>query len=182
MASIAGITASPNLPYQDDIRYAQASATGTINPGDWLAYSGSFVLAQFSGNAPGTAYWKTSGAGMAIDSNPVYDQYGNSVLNSAMRILVEGTVWVTGAASGVPLLGMGAYPVSTGSGVGAPTGKTGVGATWQTAQVINGSAYSGTANAQRAPVGTVLAGRNFSNAGTGEWLVRLMALAPDVRG
>lgn len=182
MAAPTTISAVANIPYQDDIRYAQASATGTINPGDWLAYSGQFVLAQFSGANPGTAYWKTSGAGVAVDSNPVYDQFGNSVLNSAMRILVEGTLWVTGAASGIMPLGLGAYPVSTGSGVGAPTGKTGVGATWQTAQVINGSAYSGTANAQRAPVATVIGSRNFSNAGTGEWLVRLMALAPDVRG
>ncbi len=175
-------SAPSNIPYQDDIRYAQASATGNISPGDWLAYSGQFVIAQFSGAAPGTAYWKTSGAGMAVDSNPLFDQFGNSVLNSAMRILVEGTVWVTGAASGVQPLGRGVYPVTTGSGVGAPTGRTGVGSTWQTAQVINGSAYSGTANAQAAPVATLIGGRNFSNAGTGEWLIRLVALAPDVRG
>lgn len=172
-------SAVPNIPSQDDIRYAQASATGTINPGDWLLYTGQFVMATNSGHS---ASWKTSGAGVAIDSNPVYDQFGNSVLNSAMRILVEGTLWVTGAASGVQPLGRGVYPVSTGSGVGAPTGKTGVGATWQTAQVVWGSALSGTASPQAAPVATLIGGRNFSNGGTGEWLIRLMALAPDVRG
>lgn len=182
MAAPTVPSAVPNIPSQDDIRYAQASATGTINPGDWLAYSGQFVIAQFSGANPGTAYWKTSGAGVAIDSNPMYDQFGNSVLNSAMRILVEGTLWVTGAASGVQPLGRGVYPVSTGSGVGAPTGKSGIGATWQTAQVVTNSALSGTASPQAAPVATLIGGRNFSNGGTGEWLIRLMALAPDVRG
>lgn len=179
MAAPTVISAVPAVPYQEDVTYAQASATGTINPGDWVAYSGQFVVATNSGH---TAYWKTSGAGVAIDSNPLYDQFGNSVLNSAMRILVEGMVWQTAAFSGQPTLGLGAYPLTTGSGVAAPTGRSGVGATWQTAQVINGSAYSGTANAQRAPVATVIASRNFSNAGTGEMLVRLVALAPDVRG
>lgn len=179
MAPPAVPSAVPNIPYQDDIRYVQAVASGTINPGDWLAYSGQIVFATNSGHS---AMWKNSGAGVAIDSNPMYDQFGNSVTNSAMRALVEGTLWVTAAFSGVPPLGMGVYPVSTGSGVAAPTGKSGVGATWQTAQVVNHSALSGTATPQAAPVATIIGSRNFSNGGTGELLVRLMALAPDVRG
>lgn len=182
MAPPAVISAVANIPYQDDIRYAQASGTGTINPGDWLAYSGQFVLAQFSGAAPGTAYWKTSGAGVAIDANPLRDQFGNSVQNSAMRILVEGVHVASANFSGQPTLGLGAYPDATGSGVGNPTGNTGVGATWQTAQVRNNSALSGTANAQQAPVATIIGSRNFSNAGTGELILRVQALAPDVRG
>lgn len=179
MAAPTPISAVPNLPYQDDIRYTQASATGTINPGDWLLYSGQFVMATNSGHS---AMWKASGAGVALDSNPMYDQFGNSVFNSAMRVLVEGTMWVTAAFSGQPTLGLGAYPVSTGSGVAAPTGRSGIGATWQTAAPSFGSAMAGTASPRQAPVATVIGSRNFSNGGTGELLIRLMALAPDVRG
>ena len=180
--AISGVTAEGNLPYNLNIEFAQALATGNISVGDWLAYSGQFVRAQFSGGAPGTAYWKASGAGVALDSNPMYDRFGNQVQNSAMRILVEGAIWVSGLASGQPGLGVGAYPVSTGSAAYAPTGRTGLGATWQTAEVVSISAMSGTAGPRQPAVGTVIASRNFGNAGTGEWLVRLMALAPDVRG
>lgn len=177
--SVAGITALSNLPYQTDISFAQASGTGTINPGDWLAYSGQFVVATNSGH---TAYWKTSGAGMALDPSPTYDRYGNSVLNSALRILVEGIAHVTANFSGVPSNGLGVYPVATGSGVFAPTGRSGLGATWQTAEVVFGSALSGTANGQQPAVATLVGSRNFSNAGTGELMIRLVALDPAVRG
>lgn len=169
-------------PQKSDISVATASGTGTINVGDWLAYSGQFVISQFSGAAPGTAYWKTSGAGVALESNPVYDPAGRSIQNSALKILVQGIIVGSASFSGQPTLGLGAFPDATGSGVNSPTGLTGVGATWNTAQVINGSAYSGTANAQRAPVATVIGSQNFANAGTGELVLRLMALAPDVRG
>jgi len=179
MAAPTPITAVSNIPYQADIRYAQASGTGTINPGDWLAYTGQFVVATNSGE---TAYWKTSGAGVAIDSNPTFDQFGNSVQNSAMRILVEGVHHASASFSGEPTLGLGAYPDATGSGVGNPTGNTGVGATWNTAQVRTNSALSGTANPQQAPVATVIGSRNFGNGGTGELILRLVALNPDVRG
>lgn len=180
--SVTAIPARADVPVQTNINITVASATGTVSEGDWVCYSGQFARSQFSGGAPGTAYWKTSGAGIALESNPVYDPAGRSILNSAMKILVEGHVWVSAAFSGQPANGIGAYPVTTGSGVGAATGLTGVAATWQTAQVINGSAYSGTANAQHPAVATVIASRNFSNGGTGELLIRLAALAPDVRG
>lgn len=175
----SGVLAAPGLPYKTDISLATASATGNISPGDWLAYSGQFVVATNSGH---TAYWKTSGAGVALESNPMIDQAGRNVLNSGMKIMVEGQVWVSAGFSGQPALGLGAYPNATGSGVAAPTGLTGVGATWQTAQVQNGSALSGTANGQQAPVATVIGSQNFSNGGTGELLIRLASLAPDVRG
>ncbi len=175
----SGIPATPGVPYKSDITITVASATGTINVGDWVAYSGQYVWATNSGH---TGYWKTSGAGVALESNPMIDQAGRSVQNSAIKIQVEGVLFVSASFSGVAPLGLGAFPDATGSAVGGSTGLTGVGATWNTAQVINGSAYSGTANAQRAPVATVIGGRNYSNAGTGELMVRLMPLAPDVRG
>lgn len=178
----SGLNAIPSIPSIWDISVATASATGTINPGDWLCYSGQFVISQYSGAAPGTAYWKTSGAGVAMESNPVYDNFGRTTQNSAMKILVEGVTVVTAAFSGQPALGLGVYPVATGSGVYAPTGKSGIGATWQTAQVYNGSALSGTANAQVPGVATLIGSQNFANGGTGELIIRVMALPPDVRG
>lgn len=178
MAVTAG-SAMPDTPYKTTISICTASATGTINVNDWLTYSGQFVVATNSGH---TAYWKTSGAGVALESNPMYDRFGNSVQNSGMKILVEGILRVSANFSGRPTLGVGAYPDATGSGLAAPTGLSGLAATWQTAQVLNHSAQSGTATPQAAPVATVIGSLNFGNAGTGEMDVRLVALPPDVRG
>jgi hypothetical protein len=180
--SQSAIKGVPATPYRSEIRFAAASGTGNINPGDWLCYSGQYVIAQFSGNAPGTAYWKSSGAGVAIQANPIYDQAGRVIQNSALQFMVEGIAVVSAAFSGEPGLGLSVYPVSTGSGVAAPTGASGVSSTWQTAQVRFGSALSGTASPQQPGVGTVVGSQNFSNAGTGELIVRFVALSPDVRG
>jgi hypothetical protein len=177
--AVTPASAVADVPYKTNIEIATAQFTGTIIVGDWLAYSGQRVVATNSGQ---TAYWKTSGAGVALESNPVYDRFGNSVLNTGGKILVQGILRVSANFSGVPALGLGAYPDATGSGVAAPTGLSGVGATWQTAQVVNHSALSGTATPQAAPVATVIGATNFSNAGTGELDIRLVALAPDVRG
>lgn len=177
--SVTAISGVAALAFKTDLSIVTAYYTGTINVGDWLAYTGQFVVATNSGQ---TAYWKNSGAGVALESNPMYDQYGNSVLNSGGKILVEGILRVSASFSGVPTLGIGAYPDATGSGVAAPTGRTGVGATWNTGVVVNHSALSGTASPQAAPVATVIGSYNHSNAGTGEMDIRLMALAPDVRG
>lgn len=177
--SVSATTALHGAPFYTDIRVTKASATGTISVGDWLAYSGQYVFATNSGH---TASWKSSGAGVALDSNPVYTQAGRTAINSGMMILVEGVLHVSANFSGVPALGHGAYPDATGSGVAAATGNTGLGATWQTGAVLINSALSGTAHAQHAPVATVIGSTNYSNAGTGELFVRLMALPPDVRG
>lgn len=168
-----------NLPVSFDVSIATAHGSGTINAGDWLAYSGDRVFATNSGH---TGYWKTSGAGVALESNSAYDRFGNLVANSGMKILVgPALLFVSAAESGVPPLGIGVYPNATGSGVAAPTGATGVAATWATAQVRNNSALSGTANAQQAPVATVVGYRMNGNQ-TGQYMIRLMPLAPDVRG
>lgn len=175
-SAIAGV---PALPTRFDISIITASAFGKINQGDWLAYSGQYVVPTNSGH---TAYWKTSGAGVALESNPTYDSFGNVVTATAMKVLTMGEIRVSASFSGQPTLGLGVYPDATGSAVGGVTGLTGVGATWNTAQVRFGSALSGTANAQQAPVGTVVGSTHFANAGTGELVVRIMPLAPDVRG
>lgn len=177
--SVTALSGVPGVPFRNDVTILTASATGTINPGDWLCYSGQFVIAQFSGAAPGTAYWKASGAGVALDSNPMIDWRGRSVLNSAMKYMREGMLRVSAAFSGEPPLGLGAYPVSTGSAVGNPTGMTGVGATWQTAQPV---IASGATAGRAAPVATVVGSLNFSNAGTGQLDIVLTPLQPDYRG
>lgn len=177
--SVTAISGVPGTPYRSDTTILTASATGTINVGDWLCYSGQFVISQFSGGAPGTAYWKASGAGIALESNPMIDIAGRSVLNSGMKYLTEGMLRVTAAFSGIPGLGLGAYPVSTGSAVGGVTGLTGVGATWQTAQPV---LASGATAGRAAPVATVVGASNFSNAGTGELDILIRPLQPDYRG
>lgn len=125
--SVTAKSAAPALPWMSDYSIITGYATGTISVGDWLAFSGSKVVNTNSGH---TAYWKASGAGVALDASPVYDSYGRTAQNTAMRILRQGVLRVTGAQSGTPTLGLGAFPVSTGSAVGYPTGVTGVGATW----------------------------------------------------
>lgn len=177
--SVTALSGVAGVPYRSDVSILTASATGTINPGDWLAYSGQFVISQFSGGAPGTAYWKASGAGIALESNPMIDIAGRNVLNSAMKYATEGMFRVSAAFSGEPTLGLGAYPVSTGSAVGAPTGLTGVGATWQTAQPV---IASGATAGRAAPVATVVGSYNFANGGTGQLDIVLRGLQPDYRG
>lgn len=177
----SGIPAVAGWPQKADISMVTASGTGTINVGDWLFYSGQFVLAGNSGLAS-TAYTKTSGAGVALESNPVFDPYGRSLQNSGLKVLVEGHILVSAGFSGQPALGVGAFPITTGSGAYGATGLTGLGATWQTAQVLNGSAMSGTANGQAFAVATVIGSQNFVNAGTGELMLRVVALDPAVRG
>lgn len=177
--SITAISGVAGTPYRTDISILTASATGVINVGDWLAYSGQFVLAQMSAAAPGTAYWKASGAGVALDSNPMIDIAGRSVQNSGLKYMTEGMLRVSAAFSGQPALGLGAYPITTGSGVGQVTGVTGVGATWQTADVV---LASGATAGRAAPVATVVGSLNFSNAGTGQLDIVLQRLQPDYRG
>lgn len=177
--SVTALSGVAGVPYRFDTTILTASATGTINVGDWLAYSGQFVISQFSGAAPGTAYWKASGAGIALESNPMIDWAGRSVLNSGMKYMTEGIFRVSAAFSGEPALGLGAYPVSTGSAVNGVTGMTGVGATWQTAQPV---IASGATAGRAAPVATVVGSLNFSNGGTGQLDIHLRPLAPDYRG
>lgn len=178
--SVTAISGVPGVPYRSDTTILTAAGTGTINVGDWLAYSGQFLISTCSAaNPAGTAYWKASGAGIALESNPMIDIAGRSVLNSGMKYLTEGMLRVTAAFSGVPGLGLGVYPVSTGSAVGGVTGLTGVGATWQTAQPV---LASGATAGRAAPVATIVGASNFSNAGTGELDILIRPLQPDYRG
>lgn len=172
--SQSGIKAVFNTPADADITFATGTPSGVVNVGDWLVYSGQYVCPTYAG---GLAYWKASAAGVAIEANSAYDAAGRLVANTALRFVRQGIIRVSAAASGLIPLGLGAYPASTGSGVAAPTGATGVGATWQTGVKVS---LSGSTAAGGSGVATVVGlDMTRSNAGTGELDILLIAPRPD---
>jgi hypothetical protein len=172
--SQSGVAASFATPSTYDITIGTGTPSGVINVGDWLVYSGQYIAPTYAG---GLAYWKASGAGVALESNSAYDWAGRLVANTALRFVREGVIRVSGAASGTVNLGLGAYPVSTGSGVAAPTGNTGVGATWQTGVKLP---VSGGTGAGGSGVGYVVGvDMTKANAGTGQWDVLIVPPRPD---
>jgi hypothetical protein len=150
--------------------YITVPASGTaheINPGDYVAWSGNYAIAVNTG----IAYWKVSGIGIAVTRNPVYDWAGRKLVNSAVVVATRGVFRVSAAFSGQPAYGTLAGPVTTGSGVNAESGVTGVGSTWNTATPV--SVSGGTAAAPVAGVAQVIGWFNSGPAGTGQldiWL------------
>lgn len=128
------VTANPavfNTPMVSDDMYVTGNANATtniINPGDWVILSGSGIAAAEDAQA----YFKVSGLGIALDRNPAYDNAGRSVVNSGLIVATRGIFRVSAAFSGEVLNGVHAYPATTGSAVNAPTGLTGLAATWLT--------------------------------------------------
>jgi hypothetical protein len=111
--------------------YVTVHASGVgleVNPGDWVSFSGQYGIATHDG----VAYFKASGVGVALDRNPAYDWAGNQVVNSALLVATRGIFQVSANFSGVPNLGVLAFPDMTGSAVNAPSGVTGLGAIWNT--------------------------------------------------
>lgn len=173
--SVTAQNAQAAVPLYFDDRFFIAHASGTaniINPGDWVAFSGQYIVASQVGDA----FWKASGIGVALDPNPVYDQYGRPQINSGVLVLTRGILRASAAFSGQPNLGVIAHPASTGSGLTSPSGVTGVGATWQTA--LPSTVSGGTAANAGRGVGRVIAWYNSGIAGTGQ----LDILLPGVRG
>lgn len=144
-----------------------------INVGDWLAYSGQRV---FPTNAGHSAYWKASGAGVALEASPTYDQAGRIVTATALRYLRQGVIHASAAFSGVIPLGQAVYPASTGSGVAAPTGQSGVGATWQTGVKLPASGATG---AGGSGVGVIVGYTGNGAGGTGELDILITPSRPD---
>lgn len=174
--TVTASNATTNIPNTPDDTYVYGNANTTanvINPGDWVVWSGSGVAAAEDAQA----YYKVSGAGVALDRNPVLDRAGRTVVNSGLVIQTRGLFLVSASFSGRPLLGVHAYPVTTGSGVNASTGVTGVHATWNTAVPIQISANP-TAGSPSG-VAQVIASYPASGlAGTGQLLIRLMPPGP----
>lgn len=98
------------------------------------------------------------------------------VQNTALRFLREGVFRATAAFSGVPGYGLGAYPAGTGSGVAAPTGNSGIGATWQTGVKLPASGSTG---AGGSGVALVVGHRINGNGGTAELDLLLLPGRPD---
>lgn len=152
------------MPVSDSM-YVVAPVSGTaheINPGDYVAWSGNYIIAVHDG----VAYWKASGLGIALERNPAYDWAGRQVVNSAVLVARYGVFRVSAAFSGKPEYGVLAFPDMTGSGVNGPSGNTGLGAVWNTATPVTVS--GGTAAAPVKGIAQVIGWANGANAGTGE--------------
>lgn len=150
----------------DNGDYVIGHASGTaleINPGDYVAWSGQYVIAVHDA----VASFKASGIGIAVDRNPAYAWGGQQVVNSALLIARRGTFFVSASFSGQPLMGVLAFPDMTGSAVNAPSGASGLGAVWGTAVPVNVS--GATAAAPSKAVAQVV-GWDGTNAvaGTGQ--------------
>lgn len=156
------VSAVSNVPVTWEWHYTRAVPSGTINPNDWVAFSGTSVFAT---NAGHSAFWKASGLGIALESNTIYDPAGRAIQNTALLVGVAGVFRVSAAFSGNAARGLGVYPVATGSGVNAPTGLTGVGATWQTGIKLP---YSGATGAGGSGVATLIQWYSAGNGGTGQ--------------
>ena len=161
-------------PMVADDTYVVGNANATaniINPGDWVVWSGSGVAAAEDAQA----WYKVSAAGMAMDRNPAIDPAGRPVVNSALLIATRGVYLVSASFSGRPLLGVHAYPVTTGSGVNVATGVTGVSSTWNTAVPLAISANP--TGGSPSGVAQVIASYPSSGlGGTGQLLIKLNPL------
>ena len=174
--TVSAQQATFGLPISDDM-YVTGNANATtnvINPGDWVVLSGSGIAAAEDAQA----WMKASGLGIALDRNPAIDNAGRSIVNSALLVATRGVFRVSASFSGKALQGNLVYPVTTGSAVNAPTGLTGVGATWNTAAptVIS-------ANPTGAPsLGIAQLLRSYPElgpAGTGQMDILLRSHLPD---
>ena len=137
-----------NFLYGDEIVPVNASGTANlITQGDWVAFSGAYVVAANSG----VAYYKASGLGIALENNPIFDELGRKQINTALPVLTRGIVRVSAAVSAAGdgsdfTLGTPVFPATTGSGiypVAGATGATGMGAQWMTAALVSISAKIG---------------------------------------
>lgn len=175
--AVTAQTARFNVPFEFDNQiFTGVPLSGAnINVGDWLAWSGTSLFPTYAGHT-NTAYWKASGAGVAMEANPVYDPAGRVVQNTALRFATNVRLRGSAAFSGIPANGVGAYPVSTGSAAFAPTGATGLGATWQTSIKLS---VSGGTGAGGSGVAHVIGWYPNANAGTGQLDLFIPAPRPD---
>lgn len=162
--SVTAPNALSGIPVSDG-QFVNIHASGTaliVNPGDLIIFSGDYAVAS-TANAAGA---KASAVGIALDRNPEYDWAGRQVVNSALQVARYGLFRVSASFSGKPKLGVLAGPDATGSAVNGPSGLTGLGATWNTANPV--SVSGGTGAAPVFAVGQVVGWYNSGPAGTGQ--------------
>ncbi len=171
----AGIFGTPKVA-DDQYLVGNANTTGNIiNPGDWVGFSGSGIAAMEDAQT----YFKVSGGGIAMDRNPAYDNAGRQVVNSALLIATRGVFRVSAGFSGKVLNGVLAYPITTGSAVNAPTGLTGVAATWQTAAPVSLSGAGATGAPSLGLAQVIASFPTLGPAGTGQMDILLRSHLPD---
>ena len=137
--------AKANAPFQPGASHQisiKPNPSANINVGDVVKFSGGVVT---STNLAGVGN-RASAAGIAMQSNPYYDHYGVKVQRDKILVMREGVVRVSAHASaaGDVVLGQPFYPATTGSGVYAVTGNTGLAAVWATAHKQVVASASGT--------------------------------------
>lgn len=125
------VMGNPQLFQDDQIIYGIATgSTNIITKGDWVQWSGGFVV---NWGTQATPAFRFSGIGIALDNNPIYDPLGRAVQNTALPILTHGVLRVSASAaslSGLPALGSPMTFLATASGIVGTTGATGQGAMW----------------------------------------------------
>jgi hypothetical protein len=140
------IQGNPQLFADDQVIYGRCTSVATpITKGDWVQFSGGFIVGLNKDAAPA---YLLSGVGIALDNHPTYDPLGRSMENTAMPVLTHGVIRVTGGSAasltGAPTLGNSVYPVTTASGIVGTTGATGIGGLWFTAAKVSLSAAGAT--------------------------------------
>lgn len=132
---------NPQLYADDQIVWGRATGTTVITKGDWVQFSGGFIVGLNTQAAPA---YLTSGVGVALDNHPIYDPLGRSAANTALPVLTHGIIRVSGGSAasltGAPTLGHNVYPATTASGIVGQTGASGLGAIWLTAAKVSISA------------------------------------------
>lgn len=175
--------ANYDAPAVEDIQFGTANPVGTVNVGDYLVFSGHNVVptALAAGNA---AAVRASGAGIALEASPRYDRYGATAVNTGLLYGRQGRFRVSAynninASAGVTL-GAAAYPATTGSGVNAPTGLTGLGAQWATAaRVLASGATAGAALGLATVVGLTKIAGGYGATGSGVAQLDILLLPPN---
>ena len=164
------ILGNPALWEEDKIIYVSAHGTTAITKGDWVQFSGQ--VGSWLNKDASPAY-RTSGVGVALANNPIYDELGRALNNSALPVLRRGIIRVSGGNSGTPPLGAGVYPATTASGIVGQTGATGVGPVWVTAprQGISANPTGAIASA----VGVVIRVQAAGDATAAQWDVHFDA-------
>jgi|WetSurMetagenome_2_1015567.scaffolds.fasta_scaffold145970_2 hypothetical protein len=152
------IVGNPQLFQDDQIIYGKCTGTTVITKGDWLQFSGGFLINLVA--AVGLTGLRASAVGVALDNHPVYDPLGRSMENTAMPVLTHGVMRVSGGTAvsftGAPTLGSNVFPAATASGIVGVTGGTGIGGIWQTAAQVSTTGSGAAAWTQASGVGKLI--------------------------
>lgn len=159
-----------DAPSVEDIQFGTGHAIGNVNVGDFLVYSGHNVLPTAVAAANAAAV-RASAAGIALEASPRYDHHGVTGENTGLLFARQGRFRVSAyhnvTASGNVTLGIPVYPATTGSGVNAPTGLTGLGAQWGTAAPVLASGTAAPALGMARVVGVHKIANGYGATGSG---------------